>query len=437
MYLSNRFFYIFGGIVALFALGYGFPWLFPFVQAILLLAVALAIVDIVLLFSGKKQITAERKVEKVLSLSDPNPVSLIVQNAGNQSLYVEVVDELPIKLQKRDFQTFLRLDAGEQKVIEYQIQPMERGIFAFGRINVFLRSFLGLIERRIQLGEAEEVSVYPSIIQMKKYALRAFQQTSNEAGIKKMRRLGHSYEFEQIRNYVEGDDYRSINWKATSRRNQLMVNQYIDERSQQVFSIIDKGRTMRMPFEDLSLLDYAINTSLAMSNIIIKKGDKAGLFTFSDVLGSTLKADRSNNQMGKIMEALHREQYRSKESNFELLYQGIRRLISVRSLLLLYTNFESMYALERALPILRRINRFHLLCVVFFENTEIEELSEQAVRSTFDIYKQTVSKNFLQDKKEMVRKLRQYGIQAVLTRPQDLTVNTINKYLELKARGLI
>jgi uncharacterized protein (DUF58 family) len=119
------------------------------------------------------------------------------------------------------------------------------------------------------------------------------------------------------------------------------------------------------------------------------------------------------------------------------MYEAMSRLINVRSLLLLFTNFESHYALERALPTLRRLNRQHLLVVVFFENTEIRKLAGEPVEKTIDIFRQTIARQFLLDKREMVYKLRQYGIQAVLTRPQDLTLNTINKYLELKSRGLI
>jgi uncharacterized protein (DUF58 family) len=159
------------------------------------------------------------------------------------------------------------MNSASSYTAEYPLRPVSRGVYAFGCTNVFLRSELKLIERRLRFGKKEEVAVYPSIIQMRKYELRAMRQIANEAGIKKMRRIGHSYEFEQIKNYVQGDDFRSINWKASGRRASLMVNQYEDEKSQQVYCIIDKSRAMRMPFEGLSLMDYAINTSLAISNI--------------------------------------------------------------------------------------------------------------------------------------------------------------------------
>lgn len=437
MFLTNRFFWLFGGVIALFALAFPFGVLFPLAQTAFVAAFALVLTDIFLLFWRKPKVVCERELDPVFSLSDPNSVRLHLENQGNWYLSVTIADELPIQFQRRDFEVKLALPPSSPRTVEHSLTPMSRGIYAFGNVNVFIATRLGLVQRRLVFEQAEDVAVYPSIIQMKRYELRAMRHIAHETGIKKMRRIGHSYEFEQIKNYVQGDDYRSINWKASGRRATLMVNQYEDERSQQVYCIVDKSRAMKMPFEGLSLMDYAINTALAISNIILKKQDKAGLLTFSDVVGATLKAERDTSQLRRILETLYREKERSGESNYELLYEAVRRLVGARSLLLLFTNFESSYALERALPILRRLNRFHLLVVIFFENTEIRRLAQEEVNKTADIYRQTVARQFLHEKKEMVQKLRQYGIQAILTKPQDLTLNTINKYLELKSRGLI
>jgi uncharacterized protein (DUF58 family) len=437
MYLTDRFFWLFGGVAALFALSYPFGLLFPLAQTAFVVVVAVFLTDVALLFLKKPGIQCVREVSPVFSLGDPNTVRLHTANTGGQWLRLSIIDELPVQFQRRDFKIDLSLPPGERRSIEHSLMPLTRGVYTFGNINVFVATRLGMAERRLVSAQAQDVAVYPSIIQMKRYELRAMRHIAHETGIKKMRRIGHSYEFEQIKNYVPGDDYRSINWKASSRRATLMVNQYEDERSQQVYCIVDKSRAMKMPFEGLSLMDYAINTSLAISNIILKKQDKAGLLTFSDVIGATIKAERDTSHLTRILEALYREKERPGESNYELLYEAVRRLIGARSLLLLFTNFESSYALERALPTLRRLNRAHLLVVVFFENTEIRRLASEEVRTTADIYRQTVARQFLQEKKEMVQKLRQYGIQAILTKPQDLTLNTINKYLELKSRGLI
>lgn len=437
MYLTNRFFWFAGAVIALFAMSYPLDWLFPLAQIAFAALILLTAGDLFILFYRRPEISAVRNTLPVFSLGDPNPVVINVENRSSLTLHASITDELPVQFQIRDFSMSQWLMPGERYSLEHKLTPHSRGTYRFGYINVFITTRLGLAERRLKEGQEEEVRVYPSIIQMKRFELRATRQIAHETGVKKMRRLGHSYEFEQIKNYVPGDDYRSINWKASGRRGTIMVNQYEDERSQQIYCLIDKSRVMRMPFEGLSLMDYAINTTLTISNIVLKKQDKAGLITFSDVIGATIKAERKAGQLNKILEALYKEKERKGEANYELMYEAMSRLINVRSLLLLFTNFESQYALERALPTLRRLNQQHLLVVVFFENTEIRKLAGEPVEKITDIFRQTIARQFLLDKREMVYKLRQYGIQTILTRPQDLTLNTINKYLELKSRGLI
>ena len=437
LYLTRRFFTAFGVVIFLFILSYSFGWLMPFAQTAFVVVCGVVLADYGLLFNKNTQLSTTRRTSKLLSLGDANRITLDISNRSNQRLSVSLVDEIPFQFQKRDFEMRLVLGANEARRTDYELTPTERGEYHFGKINLFAESFLGLIQRRFQSDVEKMVPVYPSVIQMKNFELMALRQIAHQSGIKKIRRLGHSYEFEQIKNYVAGDDFRAINWKASGRRNGLMVNQYEDEKAQQVYCVIDKSRVMRMPFGSLTLMDHSINAALVMSNIILQKKDKAGLLTFSDKLGSTLAADNSPNQLGRILHELYREKEGKGEASYELLYYAVRRLVRGRSLLLLFTNFESQFALERVLPTLRKINNMHVLVVVFFINTEIEEFTKQNVQTTEDIYHQTIAQKFSDEKTQMMQKLRQYGIQTILTRPEDLNINTINKYLELKSRGLI
>ncbi len=437
LYLTNRFFWLLGAFVLLFAGSFAVSVLFAVLQALFVMAWVLVGLDYWLLFNKNVKVNAERELPKLFNLGDPNPVKLHLVNNTDLKLIIHIIDELPEQFQIRDWEEKTTLKAGEKQTVRYELRPTERGAYLFGTINLFLTSVLGLLQRRIRVESAGQVPVYPSIMQMKQYELKAFNRISQFQGIKKLRRIGHSYEFEQIKPYVRGDDYRSINWKASSRGADLMVNQYEDERAQQIYSIIDKSRAMHMPFEGLSLMDYAINTSLVISNIALQKYDRAGLITFSDKIGATIKADNQPTQLNKILQALYKEKERLLESNYELLYHAVRKLVNRRGLLLLYTNFESIYALERVLPLLRRINTFHLLVVVFFENTELRRFAYSPVSTLEGIYQQTIAQKFLAEKGQMVQMLNQYGIQAVLTAPEDLSINTINKYLELKAKGLI
>ena len=397
----------------------------------------ITIIETIVLFSGIVKLRAEREKTRMFSLGDENPIRITLWNEGGMMVDLDIYDEIPFQFQKRDFKIEQALVPGEEKKIEYHLRPVIRGEYHFGHINAIASVWLKLASRRILLGEPSMVPVMPSVIQMKKYELMAFARISTFEGIKKIRRLGHSYEFEQIKNYSLGDDIRSINWKATGRRNTLMVNQYEDERSQQVYMIIDKSRSMHMPFNGLSLLDYSINTSLVLANIALKKYDRVGLISFSNLIGSTLPAESHELQLKKIMNALYHEKPQPLEANFDLLYRSVKNVIKSRSLVMLYLNFESTYAMERALPILQKINQLHLLVVMIFENTELHHYTKKEAKFVSDIYAQTIAEKLSHEKKQIVSKLKKHGIQTILSKPEDLSINTVNKYLELKSKGLI
>jgi uncharacterized protein (DUF58 family) len=241
-------------------------------------------------------------------------------------------------------------------------------------------------------------------------------------------------EFEQIKEYVRGDDIRTINWKATARKGSLMVNNYTDEKSQQVYCIIDKGRLMKMPFNELTLLDYAINSTLVLSNVCLQKQDRVGVMTFANKMGSLIAADKKPIQRENILQLLYNQHTAFLESDYEMLYMQIRNRIKHRSLLVLYTNFESLSGLRRQLNYLRSIARHHLLMVVFFENTELHQLSHLNASNIDEVYIKTIAEKFEFEKRLIVKELQKHGILAVLTAPEQLTVNAVNKYLELKAR---
>lgn len=437
LHITNRLLTIASVLVFLYILAYLKPELGVVADLLFYFSLALVIVDTFWLFLTKKGLVANRICAEKFSNGDENAVQIILENNYSNRIFIELIDELPEQLQIRDQQFKASLQAIEVKVFTYQLRPTKRGEYNFGHINIMVKSPLGVLRRRFILGEEKSVAVYPSFIQMRKYELLALSNQLQAFGVKKIRRIGNNMEFEQIKNYVSGDDYRKVNWKATARKGDLMVNQYQDERSQQVYSVIDKGRVMQMPFEGLSLLDYAINASLVISNIALKKGDKAGIITFQHQVNSILPASSRNMQLNLILEHLYKQKTSYKESDFSQLYAGIKRKVTQRSLILLYTNFESLSALHRQLPYLKSIAQNHLLVCIFFENTELTELTHQKASDLEEIYTKGVAEQLVFEKRLIAKELQQHGIYTILTTPAGLSVNTINKYLELKSRGLI
>jgi uncharacterized protein (DUF58 family) len=279
------------------------------------------------------------------------------------------------------------------------------------------------------------VKVLPSFHSLKQFELLAASHNLAESGIKRIRKLGHSLEFEQIKEYVTGDDIRSLNWKATARKGgQLMVNNFTEEKSQQVYCLIDKGRVMKMPFDGMSLLDYAINATLVLSRVALIRQDKAGILTFSDQPGSFLPAGRKTMQMSNILEVLYNQQTRWQETDYEKLYSNVRTRITQRSLIVLFTNFESLSGMDRQMPYIRAIARRHLLLVIFFENTGLQQLQQKDAGTVEGVYIKTIAEKFAYEKRLIVKELNQHGISTILTAPENLTVQAVNKYLEIKAR---
>ena len=397
----------------------------------------LFLVDIYILFVFKKGVDARRILTEKFSNSDENPIPITVKNNYKFRIEVKIIDELPSQFQKRDFEQIASLNPFENYNFEYEVKPVERGEYHFGKLNIYVSSPLKIVARRFKFQDNEMVAVYPSYIQMKKYEFLAMSNRLTEFGIKKIRRIGHTLEFEQIKNYIAGDDVRTINWKATAKRNQLMVNQYQDEKAQPIYSIIDLGRVMKMPFEELKLLDYAINSALAFSNIALRKNDKAGLITFAKKVENIIAASNKKTHLNTINEALYNISTKYSDSDFGYLYALIKRKITQRSLLILYTNFEHISSLKRQLPFLQAISKYHLLVVVFFENTELDNLIAENAEDIQTIYHKTVAEKFAFEKRLIVKELESQGIYVILTKPKHLTINVINKYLEFKAKGFI
>ena len=436
-YINHRFFHILTGVGLCYFLAFFFPELTWFAHGLLCLLVVLFIVDSLFLFNQKDAIYSQRILPEKLSNGDENSVKIDIKNNYPFRVDLKIIDEIPFQFQKRDFLIKKTILPQGSLFFEYILIPKERGEYVFGGLNIYAKSPIGLVSRKFVFQKEASLPSYPSFVHLRKYELMALQNEFLLGGIKKIRKLGHTMEFEQIRNYVQGDDIRSINWKATSKANKLMVNQYQDERSQRIYMLIDKGRTMQMPFQGLSLLDYSINAVMALSHIILKKSDRAGMMTFSQRTENKVQAEQKSGQLKKISEALYNIKTNFYESDFSRLYQDVKTTINQRSLVLLFTNFETLDAVNRQMKYLRGIARNHLLVVIFFKNSELNDLMNKKPENIQEVYDEIIAEKLEFEKKLIIQELRKYGIFTVYTLPENLNIEVINKYLEIKARGIL
>lgn len=432
MFITRRFYVLLAIVILLFLAG--FRWGFCYTAAWVALAIigAALIIECCMLYY-KRGISSSRLCAERFSNGEDNEVKISVDNSFPFKVNLKVIDESPVVFQRRDNTYVTSLRSKQGKTIIYKLRPVKRGVYSFGKIRVFASTIIGLMQRRFTCGDEQDIKVYPSFLLLNKFELMAISDNLNDVGIKKIRRIGNNTEYEHIKDYVSGDDFRTINWKATARRNKLMVNVYTDEKSQQVVNVIDKGRVMQQTFAGMTLLDYAINASLVLSYIAMHKEDKAGLITFEREFDSYLRPERNKGHMQEILENLYHQETTFGESDFSSLCINVKRFITKRSLLVVYTNFLGTNALERQLPYLKQLSHNHVVLVVFFEDTELAEYSKSPKRDMQDYYCHAVAENFVYEKQAIVATLRQNGIYALHTAPERLTVNVINRYLEMKA----
>ena len=169
----------------------------------------------------------------------------------------------------------------------------------------------------------------------------------------------------------------------------------------------------------------------------LRKHDKVGILSFSKQIETFLPAVNKITYLNRILESLYNIDTQFTDSDYSLLYAQLKQKVTHRSLILLYTNFEHLTALKRQMAYLQAISKKHMLVVIFFENTKLKNIIRERAEDIQSIYHKTIAEKFAFEKRLMVKELQKHGIQSILTPPEKLTINTINKYLEIKARGLL
>ena len=437
-YLTPRTFVVLGICIALFSLGLVLSPAFLLGQLLIFLLFLVVVVEAVLLYAKSQLISSKRILPNRLSNGDQNQIELQIRNYANTPLKLTIYEDLPDLLQLRTWKINVMLDRLAHQKVMYNVRPTQRGIYTWEQTHILGSvSFLGFVARKMNFEALTSISCYPSFEQFKRLPINALASSYSETNTTHIRKIGQSLEFEQIKDYVNGDNYRHINWKASAKQGRLMLNQYQAERSQDIYMVLDMGRSMKMPFKQQTLLDYAINGSVALTKSILDVKDKAGLITFSSKNCTYLPARSEYKQFSVINDLLYNLTTDFLESDFERLYKFVRVKVRQRSLLIIFTNFDSINSLKRNLPYLKAIAKYHLVLVVFFENSEIVELVSEPADNLRDIYSKTIGKHFLSQNHLILKELVKAGIQGLITQPHLLSISAINKYIQIKKKQMI
>ncbi len=319
--------------------------------------------------------------------------------------------------------------------ISYVTTPQARGDYQFGDIHVRGRSRLALSWWQWRLPATQSVQVYPNLLQVERYQLLARSDRLQEAGFRRLRRLGEGTEFESLRDYVPDDDFRDIDWKATARRHKPITRQYEIERSQNVMLMVDAGRMMCAQLDGMSKLDYAINAALMLAYVAVQEDDAVGLVVFADEVHSFVPPRKGNAQVGRLVEQLYTVQPTMREPDYTAAFSLLHGRARKRALVVVFTDLIDRHASSQLLAHTAALYPHHLPLVVTLRDPRLHDLAEQMPHQAPDAYERAIAANLLMNREEALSTLRQRGAAIVDALPQNLTVAAVNRYLALKARG--
>ena len=406
-------------------------------RAVLALDAALMVLAIVDAWWGwRPAVHVEVETPDVMSLGRLNPVRVALRSTARRRLHVLVNQDLFEAADSPDLPVQTELSARGTGTAGWRVVPRKRGAHALGRIIVRYPTPLGLFFRQLALGATHPIRVYPDLASLRTYDLLA--RRDREHGLlRTMRRQGGESEFERLREYTPDDEYRAIDWRATARSRKLIVRQYQIESNQSLMLLLDAGRLMTALTHGASLFDHALNASLLLAHVAVRRGDRVGLLGFDSQVRAFVSPAAGPGAQRHLIKASYALHARLVESDYDDAFRTLATRVRKRTLAVLFTQVIDDNAAKSVLARTRRLLPTHLPLVVLLRDTEVEGLVAHRSRAAPDYYVKAAAAEELRRRDGFARELGRAGVMVLAVRAAELTPALVNRYLEIKARNLL
>jgi len=386
---------------------------------------------------GPSAITIERRVGPRLALGEREPVTVLAHNALPHAVRIEVRDEPPEEIPTENRLVALSLPARGHGQSTYWVIPPARGDYSFAGLTTRVPGPLGLVQRQWRDLAPTRVQVYPNFRQAGRMELLARRSHLMRTGLHTLRRRGEGRTFESLRDYVQGDDTRHMDWKATARRRRPIVREYEVERHQNVLLMLDAGRMMTAEVGNLTKLDCAVNASLLVAHAAVTHGDKVGLLVFAEEILAYLPPRTGKNQIGRVLEALYRIQPSLVEPDYAAAFRYLAARRLQRALILVFTDLVDTRASGRLLRHVAALMPHHLPLLVAIADPTLERYVQAPPAAVTAVYRQAVARELLHERGEALKAITTRGGLALDVPPDRLDLAVVNRYLEVKRRAML
>ena len=435
---TKLFYLLVAASLILLSLSWGRPWLRWVALLYDVALIALAMID-ARLSQLPKGVRITREFSGRFAVGAENEVRINVQNAQPHTIFLVVKDEYPPQMKLSGLrEAHLRVDGQTSAALVYGLTPPRRGRFEFGQIVVRFLSRFNLVLCETRVGEAvTAVKVYPNMRRAREAELKALGARSLVASHRKTSWRGEGREFESLRDYVRGDELRHISWSATARRGKLTTRQYQVERDQTILIAIDGGRLMTARIEQETKLDSAVHAALALMSAAARAGDNAGLLVFGRKIKAFLPPSRGHDHMDAALEALYSVEPEMIEPSYSHAFEYIAANSKRRSLVIVITDLVDEEGSKELLTSLRLLRPRHLPLVVTIADRDLRAVVSNAPETARDLFTQSVAEEIMYLREAALRLVESQGGLALDVTAAALAPAILEKYLQVKERGLL
>ncbi|MDF1562665.1 MAG: DUF58 domain-containing protein [Deltaproteobacteria bacterium] len=377
-----------------------------------------------------------RQVEDILSLARPTEVQLRLRWHGRRTLRLALVDAPPERMEVSGARQRFDLPAGGVVDTHYRLRPLQRGEGSFGDLHLRLRGPLGLCWILHQRRAPQRVKVYPDLATLTD-GLDALIRRPDAGDLRARRRPTEGREFDSLRDYVPGDDIRRIDWKATARRGLPITRQYRPDQHQDIILMLDCGRQMRPRVGNHRKLDHAVNAALSLAHVALEQRDKVGLIVFHHEVVGFVPPHGGREQRMRLTEQLFHVEPTLTESSYPAAFDALARLTHRRALLVLFTDLPDEASARPLLDRLSLLRGRHLPLVVCQRDTELEQAATSVPRSEREAYRRVAAGKLSREREGLRHHLLSGGAQVIEAPAPELTLCTVERYLQIKGRGML
>lgn len=424
-------------LLALALLALGAAWWSPLgviwaaLTGLLLLLVA---IDAGLLY-GRPAPTLERSLPSALSIGEWHEQTLTLTNPAGAAARLWVAPVMPEGLEAREPRVALRLEAGEVRRYGLGLRASRRGVIALEHVDLKLTGPLQLLDLALRRAAPVEARVYPNFHAVAAYALMSAERRQAQLGVHQQRRRGEGLEFFQLREYREGDSLRQVDWKAASRRNQLISREYREEQNQQIVFLLDCGRRMHSRDGALTHFDHVLNAVLLLTWSALRQGDAVGVQTFSGP-ERWLPPRRGGSAMNDVLNTVFDLQTTEAPSDYAEAVTRLAQRQRRRALVVLITNLRDDDAADMPVA-LAALRRTHLVLVASLREPALDEALDAPLDDLQGALRLAGLHHYLEDRQRAHQSLRARGVQTLDVTPAGLPAALVHQYLDIKRAGLL